>query len=234
MNRYLSVILISALALLQGCKGEDYGSIYALQEPVEILEGASPVFPAEGGEATIVVSASKKLLASSSKPWLETEVYDGEVLLIAEPNPDIMARYAEVLLVDGDKLSAVYVQQFGASTKFRVQEAWTVSASSSGGVVTASVTEEAGADAGQYFVVAVPEADVTAAGVGDDLSLFLSVDAYAEKAKIGKTFYSGSQSFELGSLSKGVYYIFVIGISSERVCNFSYAVLKYNNGGLVI
>ena len=58
MNRYLSVILISALALLQGCKGEDYGSIYALQEPVEILEGASPVFPAEGGEATIVVSAA--------------------------------------------------------------------------------------------------------------------------------------------------------------------------------
>ena len=234
MKRLFLISVFSVLALLSGCKGEDYGSLYAPKDPVEILEGASPVFPAEGGEATIVVNASGRLLASSSKEWLETDVNGGEVTLTAAANPEIMSRYAEVIIIEGKKQSTVYVQQFGASTKFRVQEAWTISASSSGGVVTASVTEEAGADAGQYFVVAVPEADVTAAGVGDDLSLFLSIDAYAEKAKIGKTFYSGSQSVELGSLSKSVYYIFVIGVSSQRVCNFSYAVLKYNNGGLVI
>lgn len=224
--------MIPILVLLAGCKDEDYGKLYALKDPVEIIEGAAPVFPAEGGEATIVVNASKRLLASSSKPWLEAEAYDGEVLLVAAPNPDIMARYAEVILVDGDKESSVYVHQFGASTKFRIQEAWTVSASPSSGGVTVTVTEAADADAGQYFVVAVPEADVTAAGVGDDLSLFLTTNSFAEKAKIGKTYYSGSQIISLGSLAKGTYFVFVIGISPERVCNFTYAVVKYNHSGL--
>ena len=227
-------IIIPFLALLSGCKEEDYGKLYAPKEAIEILEGASPVFPAEGGEAVILVNAGPRLLASSSKPWLEAEAYNGEVLLIAEPNPDIMARYAEVILVEGDKETSVYVQQFGASTKFRVQEAWTVSVSPSGGTVTAKVTEADDADAGQYFVVAVPEADVKAAGVGEDLSLFLSTDSFAEKAKIGKTYYSGSQDVTLESLTKGLYYVFVIGISPERVCNFTYAVVKYSHGGLII
>ena len=234
MNRYLLVSVISVLAILSGCKGEDYGSLYALQEPVEILEGASPIFPAEGGEAVIVVSASSRLRASSNKSWLETDVFDGEVTLTAEPNRGIMARYAEVMLVDGDKLSTVYVQQFGASTKFREQEGWTVAGSSSGAVLSAIVTEAADIDAGQYFVVAVPEADVKAAGVGDDLSLFLSTDSYAEKAKVGKTIYIGSQTINLGSPAKGVYYLFVIGVSPEKMCNFTYAVVKYNYGSLSI
>lgn len=226
--------VICVFALLSGCKGEDYGSLYALKESVEILEGASPVFSAEGGEAVIVVSASNRLLASANKSWLETDVSGGEVTLIAEPNPDIMARYAEVMLVDGKKLSTVYVQQFGASTKFRIQEAWSVSVSSSGGVTTASVTEADGVNAGQYFVVAVPEADVTAAGVDDDLSLFLSIDSYAEKARVGKTLYGGSQSVELGSLPKGIFYVFVIGVTPDKVCNFTYAVIRYSNSGLII
>ena len=224
-------MLIPVLVLLSGCKDEDFGKLYAQKEPVEILGGGAPVLPAEGGEATILVNASSRLDASSSKPWLEAYADDGEVLLIAEPNPDIMARYAEVLLTDGDKQSSVYVQQMGASTKFRVQEAWTVSVSTSGGV-NAVITEAADADAGQYFVVAVPEADVTAAGVGDDLSLFLTTDNYAEKARIGKTLYSGSQTVSLGTLSKGTYFVFVIGVSPEKVCNFTYAVVKYTHGGL--
>lgn len=234
MNRYLFVLFVSALALLSGCKGEDYGSLYAPKDSVEILEGASPVFPAEGGEATVVVKAGNRLLASSSKDWLETSVSGGEITLTAVANPDVMARYAEVIIVDGKKQSTVYVQQFGASTKFRIQDAWTVAVTSAGGVCTADVTEADGVDAGQYFVVAVPEADVTAAGVGEDLSLFLSIDSYAEKARVGKTLYRGSRSVELGSLAKGVYYVFVIGVTPDKVCNFTYAVNRYNNSGLII
>ena len=226
------ISVISVLALLQGCKGEDYGSLYAPLDPVEIIEGASPVFPAEGGEATIMVNVSSRLLVSSSKSWLDASSVRGEVTLIAEPNPGIMSRYAEVLLIDGDRESTVYVQQFGTLTKFREQEAWTVAGASSGSALSATITEEDGADAGQYFVVAVPEADVKAAGVGEDLSLFLSTDSFAEKAKIGKTYYSGTQTVALGTPSKGVYYIFAIGISSERVCNFTYAVVKYNFGSI--
>jgi hypothetical protein len=224
-------ILVPILVLISGCKDEDFGKLYALKDPVEILSGGSPVLPAEGGEVTILVNASSRLDASSSKPWLEAYADGGEVLLIAEPNPDIMARYAEVLLVDGAKQSSVYVQQMGASTKFRVQEAWTVSVTTSGGL-NAVVTEADDADAGQYFVVAVPEADVTAAGVGEDLSLFLTTDSYAEKAKIGKTLYSGSQTVSLGTLSKGTYFVFAIGVSPERVCNFTYAVVKYAHSGM--
>ena len=233
MKKTLTIISILGIAALAAsCKGDDYSGYYSPTPTVEIIDGNAPLFPAEGGEATINVNVETRLKASSNKAWLDASVVKGEVTLIAEPNPGIMARYAEVLLIDGKRESVVYVQQKGLSTKFEDKGSWTVAMRSTGGALYMDVTETEGVDAGQYFVIAVPEAEYKSAGVGDDTSLFLSINTFAEKAKIGKTLYSGTQSIEM-SLSKGVYYFFVIGISSEKVCNFDYSVLRYNYSGSV-
>jgi len=219
------IYLGMALLAVTACKKENPGAQYLPGPELGILSGSTTVFEAAGGTAEIVFDTETPVMASAERPWLTVNTSGRTVTLTAEPNTDIESRYSELIVISGDLARTLTIQQMGALTVYREQEAWDISAEvSEEYAVTVSV--DAASGAGQYYLFVVPATDVIASGAVDDISLFLSLDNNGVARMLGENIYSGSTTFDAGTLGRGKYYAIAVGVEDDYV-NYTYACTAF-------
>ena len=220
---------MGAALLICACSQKaEIPSQYTQEPELEILEGHTLVFSADGESLDMVFDTDARLLVTVSATWISSSVAGNTVTLTAQPNASINARYAEVVAVSGGKTCSVMVQQAGKSTIFASQAEWIITPSVDAEYnVTVDISFAEGTTPGDYYTFVVHADTVKAHGAAGNLALFLSLKNNGETRKKGATVYSGPVTIDEGVFNRGKYYVYAVGLE-EGFVNYKYACAEFN------
>ena len=111
MKRFLKIYALSLAAILgfAACDNDEF--VYVPEEPqINILQ-SDILFDANGGTGTVKIDAQGSVSVSTSSSWCSASVSGNTITVIAEPNPTLEGRAAQIIATCN-----------GVDTKFTAQQ----------------------------------------------------------------------------------------------------------------